>query len=286
MRLTTISPWLVLIGLAVPPACSVEEDNTPANASAFCEAWGNAACSALAVEQCSSPDRDTCATYQQADCLKRLDADLYSKAGANECLDAVRRAYDDAKLSAEELATVFGLEGDCARVQSTESPEGTQCESDAECDVAAGFACVVRTDTGAPEGECHVPVTATGGNSCKDKDVVCTPGFYCNGSHCLARPAKGDDCSFAEPCLEELRCVGAGGSGACADKLGLRAACTADDECASGLCSESSDGARGCATSVLLDFNKAICDAFGPPVANGDESPAADAGPATGDAGQ
>ncbi len=277
IRYTPSPLWLIAITGPLVLACGEDAPQPPGNAVAFCTAWGKAACNDFAMDRCGSPDEDQCVEYQQEDCLRRVDAEKYDKAGADECLNAVKAAYDDAKIDGEEWATLFELSGPCSGVQSSPADPGDSCSKDSDCDVAAGQSCVLRPAKNA-KGQCYEPEPATGGESCDDPQVQCAEGFYCDGEHCLASGKKGGDCSAKEPCKDGLRCVDDGDTATCEEKLELRATCASNDECQSGLCAAASNGKKGCATSVLLDFGNSICDPFGPPVGASSARDGADAG--------
>ena len=270
-RFRALSHWTLVAGLSALPAvlgsCGAKEDDKLANADSFCEEWGKRACNETVVGDCGAPDVDACIDAQKAFCLKLVDENAYSKAGAKECLDAVEKAYLDSRLDGAEMATVLNLGAPCDAVMSGDTPGGGGCTQNNDCDIEGGFTCVMRLqESGEPKGQCHVPTLGGGGERCTSPDVQCADGFYCNGSNCISNSEAGEQCSNTTPCASGLKCVIADGEteGTCENRAADGSSCLTPDDCASGVCSPSANDESICTKYVVLDVPKDICDNFRP----------------------
>ena len=108
-------------------------------------------------------------------------------------------------------------------------------------------------------------VVAAGGN-CANPGEVCQPAEYCKAvdglSICNARADKNAECSATVPCKPNLRCAGT-----CMDKVANNAACTSDDECATGYCNPYAPASVGrtCLPGLSFAPFAPSCEAyFGP----------------------
>jgi hypothetical protein len=268
---------LTLVGLLFVSACGKDEPHRLSSADAFCEEWGKRACNTTVVANCSAPDEESCIDEQQRFCLTLVAERKYSEAGATECLQAVERAFADGALEGDEMAVVLELGPPCDRVQSGDTPSGGRCTKNSDCNIEEGFECVLRlTESGEPSGTCQIASYVGGGDRCKNDDVVCAEGFYCDGENCNRMSAEGEECSVVEPCAEELECVIEEGEseGSCEPRARVGRACEDDSDCQSRICAERSNGQWACATNILLEYSKPLCDNFRPPVSGGQSEPA------------
>lgn len=262
MAYRTFLPPLVALFCCLP-ACSAEKEGPKAppspydTAAGFCEKWAEAACNDDVVSACSGggADVEACQDSQQAFCAQLVTESRYtdSKADAEACVDAVKAAYADGVLSAEEAETVLRLRNDCETISSGSGAEGASCQSDADCSTRDGLACVVPL--GEATGTCYVPVEQGGGFECTGADQVCAEGFYCNGEICQRRKVDGEVCSDTLPCLESLQCFGS----VCRPKAPVSSACSSDEECASGLCAKGSSETGLCSAQIILSATEPTC---------------------------
>ncbi len=245
-------------------ACSSDDDKEDPldRASGFCADWAERACSEAVQRRCSSGSQERCEGAQLDFCLDLVPDELYSKAGAKDCLDAVKDAYEDGELTGAERDTVVHLAGECAAVLSGDGDEDDDCTDDLDCDTSAGLRCVRRLDE--PSGTCQEPVEVAGGRECDDPDEVCESGFYCDEErNCLAKKRLGRECSETIPCEDDLRCVvpADAGVGVCTAKTAVADECESDDECVSGICRQGASSLI-CAEVIVLDVGLDICEDF------------------------
>lgn len=224
-----LAVWMGLGGLW---GCGGDEDppNPLATRAGFCGEWAKNACNEEVIDACAATGAEACRESQQEHCLSLVSADAYRQSSAKACLDTVRAALADARLTAEEVGPVLRGEGACS------------------------FSCVETAD-----GKCVEPTVVGGGEECSGEDVVCGEGFYCDGENCLARRAVGRDCSEEIPCREELRCVGEAGAQTCEERIADGEACESDEECQSGICGR---GTNLCAARITLSDAEPVCSLF------------------------
>jgi hypothetical protein len=232
---------LALCSLSLLPACGDDAgENKLKKIDGFCESWATRACSEDMELQCGADTEADCENAQKEFCLDTVGREKYSGVGAEECLDAVRDAYLDGRLSAEERDVVLYLKGECDQIQSGTGEEDDACKTDSDCQRVNGFACVMPQ--GETSGSCQIPTNVSGGRSCKDPKSVCEEGFYCDEEFdCIALPEEGDACSLERPCGGGFRCEIEPGTseGLCVERLANNdPGCLADSDCKSNICLE------------------------------------------------
>jgi hypothetical protein len=246
-------------------SCSSEKEGSPAvdpyrSEESFCGEWAKAACNKSVVNKCSGGGDDTqaCVQKQASFCLAALPAN-YASANAKACVEAVRKAYSDAKLTADEVKLVRTFAEPCNQLSQGPKPQGDSCARDSDCDTVAGVRCIIRPGDG--EGSCETPVEAAGGDPCAEKNVVCADTHYCDGSNCLTRVQEGKSCDASMPCAPGLRCADMSGTFTCIAKLGTAATCSSDDDCTSGVCAKATGAADGkCVETLELGVTVGLCD--------------------------
>src|SRR6185503_7647026 len=166
LLLFSASCWFGCSGSQPGPG---SEESTLKNESAFCDAWAKAACNEDVVTACNGT-RAECIATQKSACRVLVPAGYESKY-AEDCLDAVKDAYEDAELTAAEIDVVQKLGGACKTLVAGEKDEGDTCSTSFECNGVDGFECVVKP--GETEGTCQVPNEVGGGQRCTAADSVC-----------------------------------------------------------------------------------------------------------------
>jgi hypothetical protein len=234
-------------------------DNSPHPLSGkdqqFCDRWAEAACNAEVTQRCVATSTDACIASQRAFCMRVAPDGVYVVSAAQDCIDAVTTAYEDASLTATEYATVREMGGPCADLLTGGAApigEGDPCLVTADCGSSA-LVCVGATPDGT-EGTCEAPVVRNGGQTCGADNQVCAAGVYCDVAvtgYCIERPGAGADCSDAVPCLESLYCDAT--TLTCLARGSVGDPCTAPEQCASGLCQEL------CVNTVDLAVSTPIC---------------------------
>jgi hypothetical protein len=273
-----------LLLLALVPACSAKKDGTGTNVAdlaAFCSEWATRACNDTVVGSCSATSPGACIQAQQTFCESLVPAAKYSSKNADACLDAVREAYSDGQLTADERNVVLRLGAPCDKVVSGKGAKEAACTQDSDCNRDDDLACVKKYDG---SGQCEVPnpTAVMGGNDCSAPDAVCTVGYHCGfESSCVQNNVKeGQPCSDVKPCGAGLRCGKPSGQISGADagaEAGAGAAsssdvcialvkvspCATDTDCESGICAVGSGASSGrCTTSAALSSTDRICDAL------------------------
>lgn len=239
------------IGLCFAVGCSSDE---PAlTRETFCREWAASACSAEVVSACQAESAETCRLTQQTTC-QNLIPDGFVPDAADACLTAVASAYQDADLDAKELSTVLRLGPPCDRLVRGGLDSGDTCQSSSQCDAASGFTCVIKGSEAG--GTCQKPRVVEPGFACDALGETCSEGFYCNGDNCVAGKDTGSPCSAQQECGSEGYCAA---DGACAERFALRAECTADYQCLSGLCF-TFDAERICIDAIRLSPSEPLCD--------------------------
>jgi hypothetical protein len=249
-------------------ACTIVDDTDPAadpyaTESAFCQALAAAACNADVVTACYlstdeqvAEDTKKCVTARSETSRCNPLGLNYDSAGAAACIAAVKVAYGDAKLTADEVAASSQA---CLAVFSVGGEVGTSCEADVDCDGAAGLQCVVK----AGKGSCQTPEEVGPGLKCAADNAVCEVGFYCGSDEaCVERPGPAEACAADKPCVETALCI----DDVCAAKTANGASCTTDGECAGGFCVMAKDQTTGtCGSQLILSSTTAnSCEPFLP----------------------
>ncbi|HMR07632.1 MAG TPA: hypothetical protein PKA88_17740 [Polyangiaceae bacterium] len=245
-------------------SCSSEKDGAAAvdpyrSEESFCGEWAKAACNKSVVNKCSGGGDDTeaCVQKQTSFCLAALPEN-YAPTKAKTCVEAVRKAYSDAKLTADEIKIVRAFAAPCNQLSKGPKSEGDSCLRSSDCDTVAEVSCVIRP--GDSEGSCEVPVEAGGGDPCSEKHQVCADTHYCDGSNCLTKVQEGKACDASMPCAPGLRCADMSGAFTCISKLSTAATCTADDECVSGVCAKGKGATEGtCVETLELGVTVGFC---------------------------
>ncbi len=262
-------------GLALVAGCSgdatgpkrVEADSLKDRAG-FCSAWADAACNEDVVDACGAKDENDCMAAQKDYCASLVPAG-YKSANAETCIAAVKRAYDDAELNRAELDLVLNLAGECGRLVQGSSAEGVTCTVSTQCNTVKGYTCVIKP--GKAEGTCQVAVLQSAGQSCDKPEEVCQTGYYCaeklkGGGICGAQGTSADDEDGPDLCDDDSMCIAADlcdlATGTCAPKLQKPAECTADAQCASGICLTTAANPK-CVDAVVLTPEASICTTLG-----------------------
>lgn len=253
---------LCLLTLTLPFGCSSDDAAPPdplAKREGFCEAWAESACQQSVVDACDSGTIDDCVDAQSDYCLS-LIPEVYGSQHAKECLAAVKAAYKDADLTADELQVVLKLAAPCDKLSKGTADEGDACERADDCNTAGGFTCVIKL--GAAEGSCEKPEEISAGEDCSGDDAVCAEGFYCNGDNCVAYKKTGGACDGNYQCKPEDYCVieTEGEPGACTARVALNDPCTTDDDCQTHYCLIQSGEPEGsCASRLRLSPSEPLC---------------------------
>jgi len=236
-------------------ACSSSDDDEPETLGDFCVRWARAACSEEVVSVCQAADDDACRASQVAFCLDALPEAGFSGAKADQCIDAVEAAYDDADISAVESQTVLRFGAPCDQLVRGPSAEGEECQERSDCDAPSGFDCVFKGDNA--RGSCQLPETIGAGRDCSAANAVCEAGFYCNGENCIAGEAVGDPCTSNAQCGPDGYC---GLTSVCAARAAVGQPCGFDEQCASGLCYRFSATEQVCTDRLRLSRSEPICE--------------------------
>jgi hypothetical protein len=256
LPLFSVLAWIGCSGSQ--PGPGAEEDKLRTEAS-FCADWAKAVCNERVVEACNGT-RAGCIDRQKEACRALVPLG-YSSKYAEDCVEAARDAYKDAELTAEELKVVLQLDGNCKTLIDGGLEEGDECSSSLDCDGVNGFECVIRP--GDPLGTCQIPVLVGDGLRCSTPESVCSEDFYCDGRNCIGRFLDGELC-IGDTCSEGFRCaVATGGvSATCIPFVENGEACSADADCASGVCLGSTDTDKICVSSVILTVRDPLCRAL------------------------
>jgi hypothetical protein len=259
--------WTLLgVALATFLSCSGSAEDPEAqrlalvaDAAGLCDEWAKAACNETVIRRCAARDAAACEATQRRYCERLVPAESYDPADAWACVEAVRSAYQDGELTRTERGVVAELASPCAALFEGDKKEGQSCARSSECDGNEGLSCVTRA--GHALGTCQFAELIDGGYECQREYQECAHGFYCDGTHCLARGSSGDACSEETPCAKALNCVEQDARRVCRPKLASGESCSAEDECASGLCVRTPGAERGwCAATLVLSPIEAQCD--------------------------
>jgi hypothetical protein len=256
---------LVLLALTLPFGCKVVEDTPPdplAKSGGFCDAWAHNACQDEVVADCNAPSAAQCEARQSDFCLGIIPEN-YSSEHATECLNAVKDAYQDGDLTADELQIVLKLAAPCDQLSKGISGDGESCAQNDECDTADGYSCVMKL--GAAKGICAKPEEVGPGEACDGPAQVCKAGYFCTGENCVVYKKTSGSCEGDYQCKPEDHCVIDATTdpamGSCEVRAALSAACTNDDDCQSHYCVVASGDTEGlCASKIRLSLHEPLCD--------------------------
>ncbi|MBX3182860.1 MAG: hypothetical protein KIT72_18295 [Polyangiaceae bacterium] len=242
----------LFIGAVALGACSSsteDPENPYETREGFCGAWAKAACNEKVLSSCGNPDgKEGCRANQEATCLG-LVGETYVDEHAEGCIEAVEKAYSDAKLTLAEVKLLALATAPCDRLFKGARNKGQSCASHQDCDTLKGFRCIGEQST------CQVPVEVAGGGRCSAADAQCAAGFYCNGQNCVARVPLNQAC-LSEPCEEALICH----AGTCSPRTADFASCTEHEQCASGLCDIPAGSTSGiCVPRLDLGITSQTC---------------------------
>jgi len=254
---------LVLLCLLGVDGCSSSESAPDPNAtvSSFCENWGQAACSSAVVLACSGADKvddgliQACVRKQQVFCEGLLPATGYSSQKASLCLSAVQNAYKDARLTAQEIATVRHRGDPCNHLIQGTRGEGDSCASDDDCNTLKNYLCVLKSG----QGTCQIPTVVENGTSCSAPAAACNPGFYCGvDENCVQSKAVGKACVDTFECATGLECDA--DSSKCVARVSAES-CAKDDDCTTNVCDIPVGASTGrCVSSITLAASTGICE--------------------------
>ena len=256
---------LAVLALSLPLGCSAAEEppDPLARAAGFCQAWGESACQEAVVSACDAASIEDCVATQSDFCLSVVPSS-YASAKAKACLLAVKNAYKDANLTAEELQVVRYLAAPCDQLSAGVMDEGQSCSTNDDCNTAGGVFCIKKL--GASRGSCEKPEVVPPGDACDGAAQLCEDGYFCNGENCVAYKKTGAACEDHYQCLPEDQCVttvDADGveTSACTARLELNEVCTGDADCQSGYCYVPAGATEGeCASMIRLSRSEPLCD--------------------------
>lgn len=252
----------LLLCLMSTAGCSSAEATDPnATVSGFCENWAKGACSHDVVLTCVGADKisdtliDNCVIRQRGFCEDLLPDTGYSSRYASECLNAVKAAYSDARLTASEIATVRHRGAPCNHLIKGPRRAGESCNSDDDCDTLEKYLCVVKSG----EGSCQIPTVVPNGDSCAAPGAACNVGYYCGVDEaCVQRKAVGKDCAADFECATGLVCDSDGNT--CTARVSAEN-CTKDEDCTTNVCDIPATASEGrCVTSITLAASTGICE--------------------------
>lgn len=254
---------LFLLGLALPLGCSGEEDPPPnplASRTGFCGSWAQAACQPAVVSACDAESVEHCVASQSDFCESVVPVS-YSSLEADDCIRAVKTAYSDANLSAEEIQIVRYLAAPCNQLAEGTLDEGDECSADEDCNTAKGIYCIRKQ--GSETGSCQEPEEVVAGDFCDQPNQVCDAEHYCNGENCVVFKKTKGACAADYECKPEDRCVveADAASGICTPRLEVHEVCSADEDCQSHYCVRESGATEGeCASMIRLSHSEPLCD--------------------------
>ena len=263
---------LVGVVVVVAASCGGKKDGPVGRADplttseGICERWAAAACNDEVVRACNGSNGTTeeCVADQEAYCLDELVGEDFDRGLAQDCIDAVKKAYSDGEITAEERLDVIKLdEGPCADLlasgspgtggaggaggTATPKPAGASCDhlvdvcvDTAYCDPEIDF-CRLKADEGEP---CCVLDPRFLEPACESgsPEIPCTPGTFCSEGVCVALGKTDAPCVTDAQCAKNYFC---GSDDTCLPLGEDSDSCDSDDQCASGyFCSESFDECR------------------------------------------
>lgn len=230
----------------------MEDEASPRTRAEFCRDWASAACNEEIVSVCQAADAEACRQAQEDFC-RSIVPDTFVDDHGQECLEAVADAYSDGDLSADELITVRALGAPCDQLSGGSRDEGETCVDHADCDTAAGFACVVKANR--MTKTCQMPELVDPGERCRGAAQVCTTGFFCDGDNCIAARDPGEPCMHHEECGEDGFCDV---DGECAERFEIGDPCDDDAQCRMGICYDFDDE-RMCTDRIVLTRSEPLC---------------------------
>jgi hypothetical protein len=253
---------LALLAFTLPLACSAEEmpPDPLAKPDGFCDAWAEAACQQTVVDACNAASVEDCMAPQKEFCLAKLPA-KYSSKQAKACIAAVKAAYKDADLTADEIQVVRYLADPCNQLSAGTSEQGESCSENDDCNTAAGLSCILKL--GASDGTCEEPEVVDPGADCSDDAQICDEEHYCNGENCVAYKKIGGACEGDYQCNPADRCVipADADMGECTARVEPSGPCLTDDDCQSHYCVRESSTSEGeCASKIRLSITDPLCD--------------------------
>lgn len=258
---------LFAIVFTLPFGCSSEEEDPPnplAERAGFCKAWAQAACEPeIVLRRCNTTSVEDCEAAQRKVCLDIVPV-TYSAAQAESCVEAVRAAYSDGELSAEELGVVRNLAAPCDTLSTGTSGDGDTCVEAADCDTAGGFSCVIKL--GSSTGICAKPEIVGVGEECEGAKQVCGEGYYCNGNCVVYRKTGTGACEGDYQCKPVDRCVvdeDDAEAKHCQPRLARGELCADDADCQSGICVIDSGTEGECVETIVLSRNEPLCADLG-----------------------
>jgi len=269
----------LLLALGVTAACASSREDGPEvghhpyyTVEGFCEAWARAACNDEVVDACVANATSTCLRAQNNFCVDVLQPPgRHDRDAAEECLEAVEEAYEDASLTPEEYGLVFRLPlaSPCSdedlRGESTTLPgEGEECQRDTDPCGSEDLVCA-PTDGDASFYTCQPIVVRTGGQTCGASTQVCDENNYCEPAdgvqlrYCIERPGVSGSCSEEVPCQVGLYCDPE--TNLCENSGERGDPCSVDAECSSGICLGAGDEEEGlCVDRVDLGPTDPVCE--------------------------
>ncbi|HET6334325.1 MAG TPA: hypothetical protein VFG30_13975 [Polyangiales bacterium] len=250
MKLQSIGLGLLLV---LSLSCKDDDEKKPRTREEFCVDWAEAACSDDTVSACQAADAESCRDTQEDACRKLVPEDFSDDMG-QACIDAVKKAYEDADLTGDELKTVISLGDPCDKLIKGNKDEGEDCDANTDCDGPGGYVCIQHSD--ADTGTCQIPEVVGGGKDCSSEQKTCDEGFYCNGENCIESKDEGDDCTIQEQCGEAAFC---NADKKCETKHKVSTACTSDLECDDGVCYEY-EGEKTCTDRIVLGRREPLCE--------------------------
>jgi hypothetical protein len=246
-----------------PGAPSGGDPTAYATLADFCAGRAKAECSDVVVKACGSKTSAACLGARTAACnASAPQGTTYEAQNAPACITAVKAAYADATITDDELATLATTCG--TKIFSGPGAARAPCTTDYDCSSADGLACVIAL--GATDGKCLAPHEVKPSDACPNEADVCTKGFFCDGKSktCSPKAAEGQSCySLTLPCDDGLKCPDSPFASGCTAKAPAGAACSADADCAKGLCDKLQGSSEGnCTESVQLSTLDALCVGF------------------------
>jgi len=219
------------------------------------------ACSANVVLACSGAAQidgtltDACVMSQRAFCEGLTPAKGYSSQFASQCLNAVKTAYSDGRLTALEIATVRHRGDPCNRLIQGKQGTGESCSSDDDCNTVKNYRCALKSG----EGSCQIPTVIDNGDSCAAPGATCHDGYYCGvGETCTPSKPVGKDCTADFECATGLDCDP--NRATCAARASAER-CAKDDDCTTAVCDIPVASTEGrCVASITLAPSVGICE--------------------------
>jgi hypothetical protein len=217
--------WPILCVLAAA-GCKTTE---PMTEEKFCQEYARIECGKIA---------DLC-TFNPASCEPiRVEACRMAAArlkggghqfnpdNTDECLNTLEGAFKNLPIKADKLQEIDDA---CARVFAGVAKVTDPCTIDYDC--AKGLIC--------DKGHCGTLKVVPSRGGCANIGERCQPEEYCTNENpnmlymCMPRLVEGSACSPSRPCTTGLRC-----RDTCVRKLPIAGACTDNEDCETGYCTE------------------------------------------------